>query len=48
MASEQRERILRFYRGGEGEETAMRLLDLAENVMKTQKFQVRKFLSQMI
>ena len=44
MASEQRERILRFYRGGEGEETAMRLLDLAENVMKTQKFRITPFL----
>ena len=44
MASAQRERILRFYRGGEGEETAMRLLDLVENVMKTQKFRITPFL----
>ena len=33
MASEQKERILRFYRGSEGEETAVRLLDLAETVI---------------
>ena len=44
MASEQKERILRFYRGGEGEETAARLIDLAENVMKTQKFRITPFL----
>ncbi len=44
MASEQKERILRFYRGGEGEETAARLLDLAEGVMKTQKFRISPFL----
>jgi hypothetical protein len=44
VASEQKERILRFYRGGEGEETAARLIDLAENVMKTQKFRITPFL----
>ena len=44
MASEQRERILRFYRGSEGEETAIRLLDLAESVIKTRKFRISPFL----
>ena len=44
MASEQKERILRFYRGTEGEEMAMRLLDLAEGVVKTRKFRVSPFL----
>ena len=44
MAAEQKERILRFYRGSEGEETAIRLLDLAEAVMKTAKFRISAFL----
>ena len=44
MASEQKERILRFYRGSEGEETAVRLLDLAETVIKTRKFRISPFL----
>ena len=44
MAAEQKERILRFYRGSEGEETAIRLLDLAEAVMKTSKFRLSSFL----
>ena len=44
MASEQKERILRFYRGSEGEETAVRLLDLAETVVKTRKFRISPFL----
>ena len=44
MASEQKERILRFYRGSEGEETAVRLLDLIEGVLKTAKFRISPFL----
>ena len=44
MAAEQKERILRFYRGTEGEETAIRLIDLTEAVMKTRKFRVSPFL----
>ncbi|MBF1683456.1 MAG: RNA-binding protein, partial [Selenomonas sp.] len=44
MASEQKERILRFYRGSEGEETAVRLLDLTETVIKTRKFRISPFL----
>ena len=44
MASEQKERILRFYCGSEGEETAVRLLDLAETVIKTRKFRISPFL----
>ena len=42
--AEQRERILRFYRGSECEETAVRLLDLAEGVIKTRKFRISPFL----
>jgi len=44
MAEQQKERILRFYRGSEGEETAIRLIDLAEAVMKTAKFRISTFL----
>ena len=44
MAEQHKERILRFYRGSEGEETAMRLLDLAEAVMKTARFRISPFL----
>ena len=44
MGAEQKERILRFYRGSEGEETAIRLLDLIESLMKTRKFRLSAFL----
>ena len=44
MAEQQKERILRFYRGSEGEETAIRLIDLVEAVMKTAKFRISTFL----
>ena len=44
MAEQQKERILRFYRGSEGEETAIRLIDLAEAVVKTAKFRLSPFL----
>ncbi len=44
MAAQQKERILRFYRGTEGEETAVRLLDLMEATVKTVKFRVSPFL----
>ena len=44
MAAQQKERILRFYRGTEGEETAVRLLDLTEATVKTVKFRVSPFL----
>lgn len=39
-----REKILRYYKGTEGEETAVRLVDLAEQAMKTQKFRLSGFL----
>ena len=39
-----REKILRYYKGAEGEETAVRLVDLAEQAMKTQKFRLSGFL----
>lgn len=44
MASEQKEKILRFYRGTEGEETAVKLVDLAEQAMRSQKFRIAGFL----
>ena len=39
-----REKILRFYRGSEGEETAVKLVDAAEKAMKNQKFRLTAFL----
>lgn len=39
-----REKIIRFYKGTEGEETAVRLADLAAQAEKTQKFRLSGFL----
>ena len=39
-----REKIIRFYRGTEGEETAVKLVDAAEAVNKTRKFRTSDFL----
>jgi len=39
-----REKILRFYRGSEGEEIAVKLVDAAEKAMKNQKFRLTAFL----
>ena len=39
-----RERILRYYKGTEGEETAIRLVDLAEQAAKSRKFRLSEFL----
>lgn len=39
-----REKILRFYRGSEGEETAVKLVDAAEKARKSQKFRLTAFL----
>ena len=39
-----REKILRFYRGSEGEDKAVRLVDAAEKAMKNQKFRLTDFL----
>lgn len=39
-----REKIIRFYKGTEGEEIAMRLVDSAEAVNKTRKFRTSDFL----
>lgn len=44
MASEQKEKLIRFYKGTEGEEIVIRLVDLAENVQRTQKFRLSEFL----
>ena len=44
MASEQREKIIRFYKGTEGEETVVKLVDLAEAVQRSQKFRLSGFL----
>lgn len=43
-SSEQREKIIRFYKGTEGAETAIKLVDMAEQVQRTQKFRVSGFL----
>lgn len=42
--TEQKEKIIRFYRGSEGEEAAVKLVDMAENVCRTQKFRLSGFL----
>lgn len=39
-----RDKLLRFYRGTEGEETAVRLVDLAEQALRTRKFRLSGFL----
>ena len=44
MASEQKEKLIRFYRGTEGENTVIKLVDLAEAVHKTQKYRLSEFL----
>ena len=44
MASEQKEKIIRFYKGTEGEETVVKLVDLAEAVQRSQKFRLSGFL----
>ena len=38
------EKIVRYYKGTEGAETAVRLVDLAEQVMRSQKFKLTDFL----
>ena len=44
MASEQKEKLIRFYKGTEGEETVIKLVDLAETVQRSQKFRMSGFL----
>lgn len=44
MASEQKEKLIRFYKGTEGEETVIKLVDLAEAVQRSQKFRLSGFL----
>lgn len=39
-----RDKLLRFYKGTEGEDTAVRLVDLAEQALRTQKFRLSGFL----
>ncbi len=39
-----REKIIRYYKGTEGAETAVKLVDLAEQAMKNQKFRLSDFL----
>lgn len=39
-----REKILRFYRGSEGEELAIKLVEAAEKAMRNQKFRLTDFL----
>ena len=42
--AEQKEKILRYYRNTEGEEVAVRLVDMAEQVQRSQKFRLGEFL----
>ena len=42
--TEQKEKLIRFYRGTEGEEAAVKLVDLAEQVQRSQKFRLSGFL----
>lgn len=44
MASEQKEKLIRFYKGTEGEETVIKLAELAETVQKSRKFRLSGFL----
>ena len=39
-----REKIIRFYKGTEGEEIVIRLVDAIEAVNKTRKFRITDFL----
>ncbi len=41
-----KEKIIRYYKGTEGAETAVRLVDLAEQVMRSQKVKLAGFLDQ--
>ena len=41
--AEQKEKILRYYRNTEGEEVAVRLVDMAEQVQRSQKFRLGEF-----
>ena len=43
--SGEREKVIRFYKGTEGEETAVRLVDLAQGAVRGQKFRLSDFLS---
>ncbi|MCR5175967.1 MAG: RNA-binding protein [Anaerovibrio sp.] len=42
--SEQRDKLIRFYKGTEGAETAVKLVDMAERVKRNQRFQLSGFL----
>lgn len=43
-SSEQREKIIRYYKGTEGAEVAVKLVDMAEQVLRSQKFKLSGFL----
>lgn len=44
MSNDPREKILRFYRGTDGEETSIKLVDIAAQVLKSQKYKLTDFL----
>jgi len=44
MSSEQKDKLIRFYKGTEGEGTVVKLADLAETVQKNRKFRISGFL----
>ncbi len=45
MAQDIREKIIRFYKGTEGEESAVRMVDLAYQAQKNRKYKLSGFLS---
>ena len=40
-----REKIIRYYKGTEGESTAVKLVDFAEQALKSQKYKLSGFLT---
>ena len=45
MAQDIKEKIIRYYRGTEGEEAAVRMVDLATQALKSQKYKLTGFLT---
>ncbi len=45
MVKDAREKIIRYYKGTEGESTAVKLVDFAEQALKSQKYKLSGFLT---
>lgn len=45
MSHDIKEKLLRFYKGTEGEDAAVRMIDLASQALKTQKYKLTGFLT---